>query len=174
MEQKEILNKLVSDYNEGKLSALVGAGFSKNVSNRYLNWNELLIDMYKEVYSEEIEQYYQNYLHYNKDSSSAVSSEADAKKKYIKSHLKNEDLLALVSKYIKKRGFREAVDVYIEKRTPVVTIEKDQIYLNTDGINNLLAKSDLSAQLELVKCDRFLNIYTTNYDNLIETANEMN
>lgn len=173
MEQKEILNKLVSDYNEGKLSALVGAGFSKNVSNRYLNWNELLIDMYKEVYSEEIEQYYQNYLHYNKDSSSAVSSEADAKKKYIKSRLKNEDLLALVSKYIKKRGFREAVDVYIEKRTPVVTIEKDQIYLNTDGINNLLAKSDLSAQLELVKCDRFLNIYTTNYDNLIETANEL-
>ena len=173
MEQKEILNKLVSDYNEGKLSALVGAGFSKNVSNRYLNWNELLIDMYKEVYSEEIEQYYQNYLHYNKDSSSAVSSEADAKKNYIKSRLKNEDLLALVSKYIKKRGFREAVDVYIEKRTPVVTIEKDQIYLNTDGINNLLAKSDLSAQLELVKCDRFLNIYTTNYDNLIETANEL-
>lgn len=173
MEQKEILNKLVSDYNEGKLSALVGAGFSKNVSNRYLNWNELLIDMYKEVYSEEIEQYYQNYLHYNKDSSSAVSSEADAKKNYIKSRLKNEDLLALVSKYIKKRGFREAVDVYIEKRTPVVTIKKDQIYLNTDGINNLLAKSDLSAQLELVKCDRFLNIYTTNYDNLIETANEL-
>ena len=41
------------------------------------------------------------------------------------------------------------------------------------GINNLLAKSDLSAQLELVKCDRFLNIYTTNYDNLIETANEL-
>ena len=173
MEQKEILNKLVSDYNEGKLSALVGAGFSKNVSNRYLNWNELLIDMYKEVYSEEIEQYYQNYLHYKKDSSSAVSSEADIKKNYIKSRLKNEDLLALVSKYIKKRGFREAVDVYIEKRTPVVTIEKDQIYLNTDGINNLLAKSDLSAQLELVKCDRFLNIYTTNYDNLIETANEL-
>ena len=129
--------------------------------------------MYKEVYSEEIEQYYQNYLHYNKDSSSAVSSEADAKNKYIKSRLKNEYLLALVSKYIKKRGFREAVDVYIEKRTPVVTIEKDQIYLNTDGINNLLAKSDLSAQLELVKCDRFLNIYTTNYDNLIETANEL-
>ena len=62
--------------------------------------------------------------------------------------MKNEDLLALVSKYIKKRGFREAVDVYIEKRTPVVTIKKDQIYLNTDGINNLLAKSDLSAQLE--------------------------
>jgi len=40
MEQKEILNKLVSDYNEGKLSALVGAGFSKNVSRHFLNWNE--------------------------------------------------------------------------------------------------------------------------------------
>ena len=49
--------------------------------------------MYKEVYSEEIEHYYQNYLHYNKDTASAVSSEADAKKKYIKSCLKNENLL---------------------------------------------------------------------------------
>ena len=54
MEQKEIFNKLVLDYKEGKLSALVGAGFSKNVSYRYLNWNELLVDMYKEVYSDEI------------------------------------------------------------------------------------------------------------------------
>ena len=95
MEQKEILNKLVSDYNEGKLSALVGAGFSKNVSNRYLNWNELLFDMYKEVYSEEIEHYYQNYLHYNKDTASAVSIEEDVKKKYIKTRLKNEDLLCV-------------------------------------------------------------------------------
>ena len=173
MEQKEILNKLVSDYNEGKLSALVGAGFSKNVSRCYLNWNELLVDMYKEVYSEEIEQYYQNHLHYNKDTATAVSSEEDVKKKYIKTRLKNEDLLGLVSKYIKKRGFREAVDVYIEKRTPVVSVKKDKIYLETDGIHNPLSKSDLSAQLELVKCDKFLNIYTTNYDNLIETANEL-
>ena len=173
MEQKEILNKLVSDYNEGKLSALVGAGFSKNVSRCYLNWNELLVDMYKEVYSEEIEQYYQNYLHYNKDTTTAVSSEEDVQKKYIKTRLKNEDLLGLVSKYIKKRGFREAVDVYIEKRTPIVSVTKDKIYLETDGISNPLSKSDLSAQLELVKCDKFLNIYTTNYDNLIETANEL-
>ena len=173
MEQKEILNKLVSDYNEGKLSALVGAGFSKNVSRHYLNWNELLIDMYKEVYSEEIEQYYQNHLHYNKDTTTAVSSEEDVKKKYIKTRLKNEDLLGLVSKYIKKRGFREAVDVYIEKRTPIVSIKEDEIYLETDGSQTPLAKSDLSAQLELVKCDKFLNIYTTNYDNLIEKANEL-
>ena len=173
MEQKEILNSLILDYNEEKLSALVGAGFSKNVSPLYLNWNELLVDMFKKVYSEEIEKFYQNYLHYNKDLATVVSSEEDAKKKYIKSRLKNEDLLGLVSKYIKKRGFREAVDVYIEKRTPIVSIKKDGIYLEIDETPNPLAKSDLSAQLELIKCDRFLNIYTTNYDNLIEVANEL-
>ena len=125
------------------------------------------------MYSEEIEKFYQNYLHYNKDLATVVSSEEDAKKKYIKSRLKNEDLLGLVSKYIKKRGFREAVDVYIEKRTPIVSIKKDGIYLEINETPNPLAKSDLSAQLELIKCDRFLNIYTTNYDNLIEVANEL-
>ena len=173
MEQKEILNSLISDYNEGKLSALVGAGFSKNVSPLYLSWNELLVDMYKKVYSEEIEKYYQNYLHYNKDTTTAILSEEDAKREYIKCRLKNEDLLGLVSKYIKKCGFREAVDVYVEKRTPIVSAKKDEIYLEIDGNQNPLAKSDLSAQLELIKCDKFLNIYTTNYDNLIEIANEL-
>ena len=118
MEQKEILNSLVLDYNEGKLSALVGAGFSKNVSPLYLSWNELLVDMYKKVYSEEIEKFYQNYLHFNKGGTTIMPSDKEIKEEYVKSRLKNEDLLGLVSKYIRKCGFREAVDVYIEKHTP--------------------------------------------------------
>lgn len=173
MEQKEILNSLVLDYNEGKLSALVGAGFSKNVSPLYLSWNELLVDMYKKVYSEEIEKFYQNYLHFNKGGTTIMPSDKEIKEEYVKSRLKNEDLLGLVSKYIRKCGFREAVDVYIEKHTPVISINNDEIILETNESKTLLEKSLLSAQLELVKCSKFLNIYTTNYDNLIETANKL-
>lgn len=82
-----ILRNLASDYSEGKISALVGAGFSKNVSLSYLNWNELLIDMYKDVYSEEIEIYYQNYLHHNAQSTSTILSETDAKMNMLREDL---------------------------------------------------------------------------------------
>ena len=169
-EQIEILRDLVSDYNEGKVSALVGAGFSKNVSQEYPSWTELLEDMYKDVYSEDIEIYYQNYLHCNPN---ALQSEVDTKKDYIKKRLKTEDLLALVSKYIKRKGYRECVDIYIEEHTPHVSEKDGKLILTYNDRNKELTKSDLAAQLELVKCNKFLNIYTTNYDTLIETANKL-
>ena len=175
-EQIEILRDLVSDYNEGKVSALVGAGFSKNVSQEYPNWAQLLEDMYKDVYSEEIETYYQNYLHCNPDVLQPDQSENNTnkekiKKKYIEKRLKTEDLLALVSKYIKRKGYREAVDIYIEEHTPHACKKGDKLLLTINNKTTELPISNLSAQLELVKCAKFLNIYTTNYDNLIEIAN---
>ena len=44
MAQIEILENLAKDYKDGRLSALVGAGFSKNVSNK-LNEEQV-----KEIY----------------------------------------------------------------------------------------------------------------------------
>ena len=167
-----ILRNLASDYSEGKISALVGAGFSKNVSLSYLNWNELLIDMYKDVYSEEIEIYYQNYLHHNAQSTSTILSEKDAKNEYIKRRLASEDLLLLVSKYIKRKGYREAVDIYIEERTPKVSKDNNKIALQVNDNIEVLKPNVFSAHQELLKCDKFLNLYTTNYDNLLEFTNK--
>ena len=167
-----ILRNLASDYSEGKISALVGAGFSKNVSLSYLNWNELLIDMYKDVYSEEIEIYYQNYLHHNAQSTSTILSETDAKNEYVKRRLASEDLLLLVSKYIKRKGYREAVDIYIEERTPKVSKDNDKIALQVNDNKEVLKPNVFSAHQELLKCDKFLNLYTTNYDNLLEFTNK--
>ena len=167
-----ILRNLVSDYSEGKISALVGAGFSKNVSLSYLNWNELLIDMYMDVYSEEIEIYYQNYLHHNAQSTSTILSEKDAKNEYVKRRLASEDLLLLVSKYIKRKGYRESVDIYIEERTPKVSKDNDEIALQVNDNKEVLKPNVFSAHQELLKCDKFLNLYTTNYDNLLEFTNK--
>ena len=167
-----ILRNLASDYSEGKISALVGAGFSKNVSLSYLNWNELLIDMYKDVYSEEIEIYYQNYLHHNAQSTSTILSETDAKNEYVKRRLASEDLLLLVSKYIKRKGYREAVDIYIEERTPKVSKDNNKIALQVNDNIEVLKPNVFSAHQELLKCDKFLNLYTTNYDNLLEFTNK--
>ena len=65
MAQIEILENLAKDYKDGRLSALVGAGFSKNVSNKFPDWANLLEDMYVSVHSDEIEKYIQNYIHFH-------------------------------------------------------------------------------------------------------------
>jgi hypothetical protein len=50
---KTLLELLRKRYNEGEMSALVGAGFSKNVSEEdYLSWKELLSDMIKYLYEQ--------------------------------------------------------------------------------------------------------------------------
>ena len=40
--QKEIFEKFLSDYKGNKMSVLVGAGFSMNVSNKFLSWRTLM------------------------------------------------------------------------------------------------------------------------------------
>ena len=39
------LEQLRKDYEQGIMSAFIGAGFSLNVSDLYLTWNGLLYDM---------------------------------------------------------------------------------------------------------------------------------
>ena len=41
----ENLKALKKDYDNGLVSALIGAGFSKNVSSLYLDWTSLLEDL---------------------------------------------------------------------------------------------------------------------------------
>lgn len=169
MEQINILDQLVDDYSQNKVSALVGAGFSKNVSSLYPNWIQLLEDMYKDVYSDDIEIYYQNYVHqkwlfWKKDK--------QIKDEYVSSRIQTEDLLNLVSKYIQRKGYREVVEVYIEERTPLVYKEEEEIKLKGKDTVEKLDINVFTAHKELLMCDKFLNIYTTNYDNLLEFTNK--
>lgn len=172
MAQIEILENLAKDYKDGRLSALVGAGFSKNVSNKFPDWANLLEDMYVSVHSDEIEKYIQNYIHFHQGKNESILSNDEIKKEYVKKYIQNEDLLALVSKYIKKNGFRECVDYYIEKRMPYAKREGDKNYVILDGIREEVSEEQFSAHIQLLKSDKFLNIYTTNYENLIEYANQ--
>lgn len=47
------LEKLKQSYDDGLVSALVGAGFSKNVYKSYPSWPELLEDIVKKLYPSE-------------------------------------------------------------------------------------------------------------------------
>lgn len=170
--QLELLKDLVNDYKSKKVSALVGAGFSQNVSDKFLNWSDLLVDMYKEVYSNKLETYFQNYLNTHTDETTKISREKILNS-YVKDNIDNENLLELVSKYIIKNGYRECVDSYIEARIPKVGKDNDdKTFLELKGCKEVIEGDSFSAHLELLKCDKFLNIYTTNYDKLIEYTNK--
>lgn len=182
---KRVFEEFVKDYKSNKMSALVGAGFSKNVSNpKYLSWNGLLWDAYETIYEDEIEEYCQKQigtiLRTFSDSNEDEKKIRESLKKkyrndYIDAHIKKENLLQLVSKYIAKKGYREAIDSYIELRTPYAVKDDDGIklrYCNGNNEDEVVPEGMFSAHKSLLRCDKFLNIYTTNYDNLLEFTSE--
>ena len=77
--QKEIFEKFLSDYKGNKMSVLVGAGFSMNVSNKFLSWRTLMKEIAEYIYKDKIELHCDNYIHiYGND-----ENIDEIKKKYI-------------------------------------------------------------------------------------------
>lgn len=163
-QEKDVLEELREFYNKGLVSALIGAGFSKNVSDFYPGWSELLFDMVGELYAVDFKNYYANYVHVN-----GFEEECIVKKKYIYDILEKENSLTLVSRFIKKKGVRDYVETYIEERIPYVEYNKDKIALKIGDkeVGNVI-ESKFSAHKALLSCNRLKNIYTTNYENLLE------
>lgn len=160
-------DEFINQYKSDKMSVLVGAGLSMNVSDKFLSWRVLVKDMVEYVYKDKIELYCENYIHIHGNKTNIE----DIKSLYIETILDNEDFLQLASKYIRKKGYREAMEYYIEERTPKLDFssENNEIELNTiKGTVGTIFESDLSVHKALLGCRRFQNIYTTNYDNIIE------
>jgi hypothetical protein len=146
----EDLKKLKMKLSDGKMSVMVGAGFSKNANRDFKNWDELLFNLTLELYQDEIETKYSSFL--NKSNT--------PKKKFIEKEvakiIKREGYLELVSQYIKMKGYRESITTYIEEQ-----------YNHVDNSPN----NDLTIH-QLLMDIGWNNIYTTNYDTLIEKAVE--
>ncbi|MBR3427703.1 MAG: SIR2 family protein [Bacteroidales bacterium] len=168
--KENILDELKRYYKEGLVSALIGAGFSKNVSDSFLGWGELLHDMVGEVYAIEFNRYYEKYLQLYRGASTILKSEEKVKDEFISEKIQEDDYLELVSKYIKKKGIRESVETYIESRTPYATfdLEKKIVLKIRDKEKESVFETKFSAHKELLLLDKLQNIYTTNYENLIE------
>lgn len=167
--EKEVLLEIKEWYDKRLLSAMVGAGFSKNVSDSFLSWGELLHDMIGELYSIDIKRNYEIFLHQNMKKGNSHKLEREVRDEYIKEISQNEDYLEIVSNYIKKKGFRESVEVYIEDKIPSATLEKNTIVLRIgDKIVDKVPERNFSAHKELLKAEKLQNLYTTNYENLLE------
>lgn len=137
---QEIIDKLY----DNKMSVLVGAGFSKNASSKFPGWLELLEDMIVEqVYKEEFEEW------------KSKDNKEENKSDFAWKTAQKEGYLEIVEKYINLNGMREAITFYIEDRF-------NEVYKNGGNIDLNLHKNLLSLPWN--------NVYTTNYDHLLETA----
>jgi hypothetical protein len=79
---------------------------------------------------------------------------------------KEHGYLAIASMMVKKAGYHEAIDTYIEERTPYLKTEagKPELFLNGTPLHKTV-NSDCHLLLKKLEIQ---NIYTFNYDNALE------
>lgn len=160
---KEVKRKLKAS----EMSVMVGAGFSKNVDNDlFPSWWQLLRDM---VLFRNEKKFVDEYLQIR------PASKRPNKDKFINDKVDqyfNEiGFLKVASRYMEQHGYRESVDTYIEYRTPYIVNYEGNKYLryfeNEQPKDLFLTDEHLSSHRKLVNLP-WNNIYTTNYDNLLE------
>jgi len=167
--QIQQIKKLKEKLENQKMSVLVGAGFSKNVSTIFPSWWELLFDAAYFLYGNDIVNAYMT------SNVSKTITKKDYIKQEISKHIDTVGYLDLVSEYIKRNGIREAITTYIEHRTPKISLKAEKISLRT-RIGNSTKKIEITN--EDLKIHRLLlglqwnNIYTTNYDELLEISSD--
>lgn len=141
--QKEAISSIA--WNIHKMSFIIGAGFSKNISNKYMSWWELMQDMVKDMYSKDISFHNMS----------------------IDDIIKKIGYLGIASEYVRRKGYHEAIDDYIEKRTPYLIENNDGSFdLELNG-RTVERNVDTSLHKTLLNLSP-KNIFTFNYDNAFE------
>jgi len=164
---KEALYQLRDKYNKKLVSVIVGAGFSRNACKEYPLWKDLLYDMVVELYQEEIEEAYLRYRDINPGNK--VNLDAFTRMEVPKI-IERVGYLKMVSEYIARKGYREAIEHYIEERIPYIDTTTQQLKFagkNKDKAFKIVDEN-FSAHKKLLEGDKWERIYTTNYDRLLE------
>ena len=153
------LKSLRTKLHSGKMSILVGSGFSKNASEKFPNWTELLQDLVIELYPREFEPIF--------SIKSKTKREFQTREK-VNLLISEVGYLDLVSKYIEKKGFEESICTYIEDNVPLLERNENQtLYIEHKGEREALDETSLEIHRNLVNL-KWNNIYTTNYDQLLD------
>jgi hypothetical protein len=174
-EQINALEELRKQLKKGKMSLLVGAGFSKNVSSKFPDWSELLNDMVFEMHNPEIK--------FRLNATGTISpkeTRQNSKKvrQRIDEIIKQEGFLEIVSQYIARKGFRETIDAYIEEHVPIVVKDEKNGGYKLNYLHSKDQKRDLSLPVTCLDLHKKIlklkwnNIFTTNFDNCLECAYE--
>ena len=151
----EALDELKKRYTEGRVSALIGSGFSKNISSFFPLWDQLLADIVCEIYRRQP---------YNCSRQTCKRTRTSLKNE-IHEIIKSEGYLNIIDRYISSKGYRESIETYIEEHIPTVNLTNNTINIQGRSIN--LTESDWGTHSKLLS-GNWKNIYTTNYDSLLE------
>lgn len=163
---ESVLDEIRKRHTNSEISALVGAGFSRNVDRDFPLWNDLLTDMVEELYEYELKADFNNEKHQNIKKKHNYN---EFKKDKVKAILHRDGYLNIVSKYIENKGFREAVENYIEERIPYFNKGKWELVYRKPSKTTVVKEDDFVLHKRLLE-GGWENVYTTNYDTLLEDA----
>ncbi len=157
---KDLRHKLAAE----QMSLLVGSGLSKNVSAKFLTWDELLVDLAYELNQRAVNTAYERYLTALPD---APISLEEFKKAECLHLIRQQGYLEIVSEYIRRKGIAESITTYIEERIPGVYRKADRYFMDCNGEIDELPREKLNLHKNLIDLP-WNNIYTTNYDDLLD------
>ncbi|BAU55663.1 SIR2 family protein [Mucilaginibacter gotjawali] len=158
---KDLRNKLASD----QMSLLVGSGLSKNASTKFLTWDELLIDLAYELNERHVNSAFDRYTAMHPV---VPLEEADFRKQECLHLIREQGYLEIVSAYMKRKAIPESITTYIEERIPAVYPNGDEFIMDCNGVTEPLGREKLALHKSLINDLPWNNIYTTNYDDLLD------
>lgn len=111
MTDRDCIKKIRKCIEDGNMSFIIGAGFSKNISDKFPLWDELLCPMVTEMYPE------------------CESKNREKQKRAVRNIIHRIGYLGIASEYVRRKGYHEAIDVYIETHTPYLKKQDDGTYV---------------------------------------------
>lgn len=146
-ETSTVLREIKRHVEDGEMSFLIGAGFSRNVNaDAYPLWGDLLKDAVWDLFG--------------------TGDRVKHENRVVDNAVRKYGYLGIASMMVKKAGYHEAIDTYIEERTPFLKTEngKPELFLNGVPLHKPV-RSDCHLLLKKLNIQ---NIYTFNYDNALE------
>lgn len=95
MQTSQQITRIRHLLNNRSLSFIIGAGFSRNMSDRFIDWSGLLKPIAKKMYN--------------------IEDDNDVLHK-----IEEIGYLGIAEEYVRRKGYHEAIDVYIEQHTPII------------------------------------------------------
>lgn len=145
---KETLDRIKQYIEDGEMSFLIGAGFSRNLNKEaYPMWGGLLKDAIWKMFGS--------------------GKRTEQKEQEVMAKVEKEyGYLGFASLLVRKAGYHEAIDTYIESKTPYIKTVGGKPVLLLNG-KQLHKTINPDCHLLLKNLD-IQNIYTFNYDNALE------
>lgn len=150
MEQDfKVLDNIRKCVEKESISFIIGAGFSKNISAAFPLWSDLLSPLAEKLYPE------------------CNVKNKDRKKQNIERIIAKKTYLGIASEYVRRAGYHEAIDLYIEYSMPYLACRKDGGYeLKINGkVIDPNPSTECHKKLLALKAK---HIFTFNYDNTLD------